>query len=424
MPSAGRPADPGPAAPSALATYVDEPFYAPLAVRLEQNNLDDALASRLQNYRSSKLALLAELRARLDTLRDVDPTTRELALAGLAREQTPPIAELESTAEQLRRDLAAGLSARPDDAGGPASAEILGAPAGPALKGEYRAVQAAIFYTEGLSPEQRRLLREVAVELAGRARPAPAGPAIFFSPAPARIILPSPLPPDLAAKVDAYRRENDALKTALLVALFGSDRSADGAARTAALATLAAAQAPRFAALESLAEEIRRGLATLRDPALSPEMPDLPPELAARIAAYRAQKFALERQLEIVVDQARRVRPQPGVERIVAERIRFAIAAFMQRNAAIYAWLEQNKESIRADVAKLSGASSAGGSSADALEAKFSDSLRQVETSWDYRDYQTAALQPGLSPEQRRLLFEGALEKLALPLPAGQGPPG
>ena len=45
-----------------------------------------------------------------------------------------------------------------------------------------------------------------------------------------------------------------------------------------------------------------------------------------------------------------------------------------------------------------------------------------METFWDYRDYQTAVFQPGLSPEQRRLLFDGALQKLALPLPDGQPP--
>ncbi len=52
-----------------------------------------------------------------------------------------------------------------------------------------------------------------------------------------------------------------------------------------------------------------------------------------------------------------------------------------------------------------------------ALLTKFSQSIRELERNWDYHDYQIAVLQPGLSPEQRRLLFGGALERLALPLP-------
>lgn len=37
-----------------------------------------------------------------------------------------------------------------------------------------------------------------------------------------------------------------------------------------------------------------------------------------------------------------------------------------------------------------------------------------------YRDYRTAVFEPGMSPEQRRLLFGGVLEKLDLPLPRGE----
>jgi hypothetical protein len=37
-----------------------------------------------------------------------------------------------------------------------------------------------------------------------------------------------------------------------------------------------------------------------------------------------------------------------------------------------------------------------------------------------YTDYNVAVFQPGLSPEQRRLLFAAALQKLGLPLPGGE----
>ena len=42
------------------------------------------------------------------------------------------------------------------------------------------------------------------------------------------------------------------------------------------------------------------------------------------------------------------------------------------------------------------------------------------ETWQNYGEYQTAVFQPGLSPEQRRLLFDAAIEKLSLPLPGGE----
>jgi hypothetical protein len=432
IPAASRPADPKQAAPGAMAAYVDEPFYAPLAVRLERNDLGDALAFRLENYLSTKTALLAELRARLYTLRDADPATRTRELTAFAREQTPQIADLEKNAEQLRLDLLLGQPSRLPYPGGPADAEALSRPAGPALDRELAAVRTALFYGEGLSPAQRRLLREVAIELAeaGNAAPSPGDPSanslMFFSPETARIRLPNPLAPELASEVGAYRREKSALKTELLVALLGSGGTPAGPAHIEALRNLAAAQAPRFSALENLAETIRRGLATLQDPSLSPAMPVIPPELAARITAYHAEKLALQRALLFRIAAVSRMRlAGPGAERLVAERVRITIAEFTQENAARYAALEQSKDAIRADLAKLPGANANGssGSSADALLIKFSQSLHQVETFWDYRDYQTAVFQPGLSPEQRRLLFDGALQKLALPLPDGQPPP-
>ena len=41
------------------------------------------------------------------------------------------------------------------------------------------------------------------------------------------------------------------------------------------------------------------------------------------------------------------------------------------------------------------------------------------ESAEAYRDYRTAVFEPGLSPEQRRLLFGAAIEALRLPLPSG-----
>ena len=45
------------------------------------------------------------------------------------------------------------------------------------------------------------------------------------------------------------------------------------------------------------------------------------------------------------------------------------------------------------------------------------DALLEREDWGRYVDYQAAMLMPGLSSEQRRVLFDGGLEKLTLPLP-------
>ncbi len=76
---------------------------------------------------------------------------------------------------------------------------------------------------------------------------------------------------------------------------------------------------------------------------------------------------------------------------------------------------------IRAEAAKALG-----GANSRTLEAAISGAtrvaaLRDVEDG--YRDYRTAVFEPGLSPEQRRLLFAGAIEELDLPLSRGEFQP-
>jgi len=51
---------------------------------------------------------------------------------------------------------------------------------------------------------------------------------------------------------------------------------------------------------------------------------------------------------------------------------------------------------------------------------EFADATQKQEAWQQYGEYQVAVFQSGLSPEQRRLLFDVAIEKLALPLPGGE----
>jgi hypothetical protein len=59
----------------------------------------------------------------------------------------------------------------------------------------------------------------------------------------------------------------------------------------------------------------------------------------------------------------------------------------------------------------------------DLLLRNFATQFSQQETWQRYRDYDTAVYEPGLSPEQRRLLYADALVQLDLPLPRGSKNP-
>src|SRR5437762_2339933 len=104
---------------------------------------------------------------------------------------------------------------------------------------------------------------------------------------------------------------------------------------------------------------IRRGLAVRNDPARRPDLPPLPPELDARIVAYRTEKLALQKALLAKVEEVGRDPPASTrmtdkhgrvTDKSAAlqqEKIRDAIAAYTRDNAVRYAALEKNKEAIR-----------------------------------------------------------------------------
>ena len=401
-------------APSGLAVFVTEPFYAPLSTRMAKSEIGDDFAFRLDTYRSERATLLAELRARIDTLRDADPASRQRALEDFSGEQTPRISALEKEAEAIRNDLShhgSGFAEFERWRSGLASL-----PPG-ALTPEVRRqfVQVSAFYSERLSPAQRRLLKSIAASSTDEPVPPGGniGSLLDFSPETARIRLPSKLPHELADQIVAYWNGKKELEHELLKTLYPDKTPSSHRAYLDSLQSLAVIQAPRLAALETQAEKIREGLATLNDPAKTPDLPDLPVELTARIAAHRADKLALNKALLARRDEV--MKSAAGADAAaLAEKVRVAIADFSREHASQYATLETSGAAIRGDLARLPGASV---DSAAALLIKFSESIQRLQNFWDYRDYQTAVLQPGLSPEQRRLLFEGALEKLALPLP-------
>jgi thymidylate kinase len=265
------------------------------------------------------------------------------------------------------------------------------------------------------------------------------GPYLYFSPFTARIRLPADLPPELAAKIDDYTARKTALKQALRDELYKQDRAFFNSTRTNALKALAAKQEPEFAALEQLAEEIRVGLAPLPNPARPPALP-LPASLTNRIGTYLERKAAWQRAMVNRMDEVRAALPDDRVEfsriggsvtiQVVAnrkakddtkakrEKLIADLVPFNAEHRTAYLELAREKDQIQHEVLQVAS-SSAGvkaAKSIDKLLYEFSYALGQHETWLRYADYETAVLQPGLSPEQRRLLFGAALEKLDLPL--------
>ena len=453
-------------APAELAPYVGEPFYAPLSTRLARHSLRAKIQARLEAYRNARLALLTELRARLDALQNADSFTRERELAALARVQTPRVAALETSAEEIRADLIAGgffeESADWDDqrdwhlgvSGFRTQTQ--------AMLAQYQVMRAAVFYVPGLSPAQRRLLHEVAMELAevagqlidggGDAAPprpsADSNPLFFFSPETARIRLPTELSPDLARKISDYEREKSALKNELREKVYAEDRASFGWLRSRAFAALADEQEPRLAALEALAEEIRRGLAQIPGYAQPPPLPRVPPAIIAEMTELVHAKQAAQKSAVVLVHDIRSV---ISVARVEATRgaegrarlsvlvnpqdrteaklkpVRDMVARYNEENGARIAAMEREKTEVHEQLVKFVGPQGDGADAEKAAKDLMDDAYNRIERREEwlrYRDYRAAVLEPGLSPEQRRLLYRAGLEALELPLPGADRPIG
>ena len=449
------PLDSGPPADPELSAFVGDIFYPFLGVRLAYGELSRPVRAEILAYRNSKVALEVALHSRSFELQDADPATREAHLAALSAEQAPRIAELEAMADKILSDLRqirvmgvpveyTDLIAKPEwreRASGPTPPD----PAG--LHAQAEALRFVAFYESGLSPAQRHLLFEDAIELNDRARgTSDAGEGLrmlYFSPEGARIRIPESLPAPLEAKVGEYLSEKNALKAEIRGMLRATaDFLRD--TRTDALAKLGAEEAPRFVALEAAAEEVRRGLASLPNPPGPPAAPTLPPELTARIYAYRAHKVELLRKLRsmlasptptVASEQPAEGQGAPdpvagalawmhdGSSRteVQSTELRVSVGEFDRLQSELIEALNKEENGIREQLA-VYARSTNGPTDRKSINDLLRDfeAARQRQEIWDkYRDYQTAVLMPGLSAAQRRLLFDAAVEQLDLPLPAG-----
>lgn len=437
------------AAPPELAIYVNEPFYPQLGTRLATKSLPEKLRTQLDGYMAAKRKLQGELRDELDRLRSLAPDAREAALAALARRQAAPLAALEASAEQLRRDLTAS-----DQTWGALRQWHLGSreQRGFSPIEIAQVMRAYSYYQNGLLPAQRRLLREIALELLAAGDNANSAttnqPFLFFPPEPARVLLPDDIPADVAAKLATYQTRKSALKKELYDAVYVHDGQSFRFLRGNTLKSLAEQQAARLAELETYAEEIRRGLAAMPEAVPLAERTPLPPVLHQRLATLlrevgAAQREAAERintllatssALPVLVNHrfevdglkflviprrsSRDSGPLPAEVQAQINTLREQISAVANDYGRRLAEFINERDAIRAETAQTLNLARA-----DRVDTAINTAMRVAtarETVDAYREYRQALFQPGLSPEQRRLLFDSVVEKLELSLPRGE----
>ncbi|HVT72841.1 MAG TPA: hypothetical protein VHD61_06870 [Lacunisphaera sp.] len=440
-------------------------FFVGFALLASRDGLTDGQTKRILAYQRAQQELLAELRAKLAELAGATPAARAAGLSAFAALQAGRLQDLEREEEAIRDDVAwvgpkFGRSLAFRLEGGDAAASP-------------RLLFAANFYA-GLSVEQRMLLAEIAHEEQGGEGPAgletitlppgalppwveariqkiiaekqgpeggprsrepdgksPAGDQhtagtetgsgiIFFQPATARLHLPATLPPELEAKIRRFVAEKQGLKDELRTVVLRDDYVL-GSTRTHRLEALAAAEAPRFAALEALAEEIRIGLASLGFPG-QPNDLGLPADLTQRVGRFYSRKVEVRRAL---LNETRTLRRDfPGVRFfIVAQgdglvivqmgdnaKAADLVARFNAAAAPHYAEFTRESENLTRAIQEYLEHSPPGRSrTVDQLAADFLRAYRAQGDADRYRDYGRAVLEPGLSSAQRRLLFNAAL---------------
>lgn len=436
--------------PGGVGDLVAEYFYPPLSTWLHVPKLPAQLGRKLEDYRAKRRTQIHALLDKFVALHDATAEVRERELRAFAAEQTPQLATLELLAEELREQLIGANSGRIDwNSDRRWNLRTLGARQDwRAREAEYQIVRAAVYYQKGLLPQQRGLLREVALELQPFSRRAQGHPVsrndadvVFFSPELARMRLPTKLSPVLRDKLGKFNGEKAALKRELHEAVLEHD-GADEARRLAVFRALADAQYPRLTLLEQLADEIRSELGLPVEAAPPPAPPWLPAGLLETIKTYNEDRDSYYGEMKYRIEQALYRMPRPDLNVSSDERVRrlaehraqqetvrrATIQAFQEYHSARFAELEQRYKLIRNMLTvvaeKQKDPETGRPLDADALLRRHVASTEQFETfgreATIYVNYRIAMLQPGLSPEQRRLLFNYALVGLALPLPNGE----
>jgi hypothetical protein len=267
---------------------------------------------------------------------------------------------------------------------------------------------------------------------------------MFFSPETARFRLPADVPPALREKIAVYNGQKATLKRELREAVVALE-GVNAAERARAFESLADRQWPHLGTLEQLADEIRTLLAP-RFAVTAPSPPPwIPPSMLETIRSYNEDRDSYFGELRQRLERAAASVPRPDLntspdERVqrqrefaakVAEARRHATIEFQDQHTKRFALLEQRHNAIRQGLTviaeKQTDRKTGRPLNADTLLRQYAASMEEFDTfgraAVIYTNYRIAMLQPGLSPEQRRLLFGYALIGLAQPLPHGEPMP-
>jgi hypothetical protein len=403
------------------ADCAHEIFYGGYAILAQQHKLSRAEITRVADYRRTRAELFTEIKATIDQLAGSTPAARRTALTELATKQAGRLRELETEAEALWNEFAWAGSTFGYDI------EIVtGAPRAQPDAEQSELFLAAYFFG-GLSIDERQLLLEMASErvLASLPNGGTHPSDLFFLPATARLRLPADLPSALASSIREFVREKNLLKDELRGAIRQPHFQLTST-RTKRLAELAGKQAPRFAALEALAEKIRVGLAGIGFPNRNENLA-LPDDLTQRVGSFYARKVKVRRALlerlwslrnEFIGASFEIVRKGDGLA-IVQGGDYVAppalLADFNAKQAREYAALAAESETLRRDIQHyLEKHPQRTARTVDQLAADFASAYTARENEERCRDYRRAVLEPGLSPAQRRLMLRAALAELEL----------
>ncbi len=433
--------------PQLLKPHILEPYYAPLTYVLWNSDMG------LEKKQTTRLSAHLVQRQQLYEKYSVAASLDEEAISALQK------MEIESDAISL--DL---LKAMSDVDYAPSTDPCVDHPSDPDTKGEVDLLRLVANYQAGISRDQRALLRHVAKKISDKIsleekakKKADAAaeaqkhtitsakktdpdsvtpdaedssgpetsprPIATIFPMLARFAVPADASPALLEKLKALEAQTDALGETLRKAVHAQFQTLLTKSRIEAFRKLAIEQAPAFAQLETLTEEIRHELAPLlaQRPVACPAQ--LSPELFSRLQDCHAVKVGFEHDRTEKLCAWRIAHPNLRFSsKRTQTSFEFETTASSKRkpqkiSKELTAELAAQSEIFKTRHLAIEAQSAALKKEIDALghPQLYQDTLHQMGQYhlWlRYRLYYEAAFKPGLHPAQRRLLFGQALSEL------------
>jgi hypothetical protein len=415
--------------PPFLLDFVGEPFFMASGNSYFAGKNDAHQIYRASRYAEARDELVAELRAKLAAISSLPLEQQRTELAAFAALQAKALHKLETEADGTREEFnylddGRALMKQRD---GLAPDEAM------RLRTYYAALRSA-HHMPGLSIQQRQLLESIAHEHSSASDPAGQARSAFFLPASARISWLHSDDAELNSCWESFQRLRREIADQLIQTVLELPPKISRSAARKIHSSLAEKQALPFAELERLAEEIRVDLAK-KPRLLAPPDSGHPSELVRLAGEYSERTSRFQKRAEQIVQEMNRLfapsRFQLGTSSAgpVIELAQAGAPASKPKGKRTQQsdrlrdankWLIQTHLELKATGAESAKAIQGYHASLDPRHApdvdKLTENLVQVylhQESWRrYADYRTAVLMPGLSPAQRRLLFNAAIRDL------------